>query len=102
MAIELTENFHYGIDNLKAFYFSLSAGEAARKIFDIEEALKYYSWADELLEELIDAGQKPKECDPNWLGYFRLTYGDLLMHIGKNDNAQAQFELGLKLSKDAS
>jgi tetratricopeptide (TPR) repeat protein len=102
MGNQLTQNFHYGIDNLKAFYYSLTAGEAARKIFDTEEALKYYSWADELLEELIDAGQKPIECDPNWIGDFRLTYGDLLMHLGKNDKAQQQFELGLELSRQNS
>src|SRR5436305_84353 len=90
MASELIQNFHYGVDNRKAFYFSISAGEAARKIFDFEEAQKYYSWADELMEELTDAGDKPKECEPEWLGYFRLTYGDVLMHLGKNESAREQ------------
>jgi tetratricopeptide (TPR) repeat protein len=101
MTSDLSQNFHYGIDNLKAFYFSLSTAEAARNIFDFEEAVKYYSWADELLEELTDTGEKPQECTTEWLCSFHFTYGDVLMTLGKVVKAQKQFELGLGLSKTA-
>jgi tetratricopeptide (TPR) repeat protein len=99
MTNELSQNFHYGIDNLKAFYFSLSSAEAARNVFDFEEAFKNYSWADELLEQLIDTGEKPEDCTTEWICSFRLTYGDVLMNLGKINKAQDQFELGLELSR---
>jgi serine/threonine protein kinase/tetratricopeptide (TPR) repeat protein len=102
MASELAYHFYHGSNYRKALHFSMKAGEAARNLFAIEEALKYYSWAGESLQQLADAGEQPEEKEPEWLCNFYLAYGGVLMHLGKNDSAREQFETGLKMSREAN
>jgi eukaryotic-like serine/threonine-protein kinase len=97
---ELAYHFYYGANHRKALYYGVAAGELARNVFAIDEALKYYTWAQESLEQMIECGEEP-EYGHEWMGAFRLAYGNVLVHMGRNDAAQAQLEMGLKLSQEA-
>jgi eukaryotic-like serine/threonine-protein kinase len=101
MASELAYHFYNGANYRKAVRYSMKAGEAARSIFAIEEAQKYYFWVDESLKQLEDAGEQIEGVDAEWVSNFRLAYGSVLMHLGRNDSAREQFELGLELSRKA-
>jgi tetratricopeptide (TPR) repeat protein len=95
---ELAYHFYNGANFRKALLYSVMAGDAAQNIFSIEEALKYYTWADESLNYLSESGTLT-EYGAEWIGNFRLSFGCALMHFGKNESAYRQFESGLELSR---
>jgi tetratricopeptide (TPR) repeat protein len=97
VASELAYHFYCGGEHHKTLLYSVQSGETAQKIFAIDEALKYYTWAAESFEKLKKAGEDLSER-ADWLAHFRLAYGSVLMHLGKNESAHKQFELGLELS----
>ncbi|MEW6730598.1 MAG: tetratricopeptide repeat protein [Acidobacteriota bacterium] len=101
VAGELAYHFYHGANHAKTLQYGVMAGDTARKIFAVEEAQKYYGWADQYLGKLREANTVPEQ-QPEWLGNFHLAFGDVLMHLGKHDSAREQFEKGLKLSQQAS
>jgi serine/threonine protein kinase/Tfp pilus assembly protein PilF len=101
VASELAYHFYHGGNYHKALYYGVAAGETARSVFAIEEVPKYFSWADESLRQIAEAGET-LNYEPDRLIDFRLSYGNVLMHLGRNEGACEQFELGLNLSREAA
>lgn len=97
---QLAHHYYHGAIYPKALHYGLAAGDTAFKNYSIEEAIKYYAWADEAIAQLAGSDEAV-EIETDRICNLRLTYGDALMHMGKNDDAQEQFELGLRLSTSA-
>lgn len=95
---DLAYHFHYGGNSPKAFHYSLKAGDAAYNIFAIEEALKYYGWAEEALG-LVGGNSDSRQELIRIVGFY-LSYGSVLMHLGRNDDAKKQFDLGLEIAQE--
>src|SRR5262249_45579180 len=70
-----------------------------RNVFSVEEAVNYYSWADESFDRLLETDEVI-DRDPEWLAGFRLSYGKALMHLGKVGLASEQLEWGLKFCQN--
>jgi eukaryotic-like serine/threonine-protein kinase len=101
VAGELAYHFYHGSIYHKSLYYGVSAGESSRNIFAIDEALKYFTWADESCQKMMEVWEEP-EYGTEWMGNFRLSYGNVLMHLSRNDAAHEQFEMSLKLSQEAN
>ncbi len=77
----LAHHYRLSDDREKAIFYLLRAGHAARAVYANEEAIQSYSWA---LEALSD------DADPrSWEA--RDALGDVLMTIGRYDEAQMQY-----------
>ncbi|MBL8148775.1 MAG: tetratricopeptide repeat protein [Blastocatellia bacterium] len=97
LAGELAYHFHQGTNYKKALRHSVVAGEAALNVFAIEDAYRYYFIAGECLSRMEELNSDiPYELD--WLCRMHLSYGQVLMYLGKNELALSQLEIGLQLS----
>ncbi|HEU4325388.1 MAG TPA: adenylate/guanylate cyclase domain-containing protein [Roseiflexaceae bacterium] len=77
----LAHHYRLSDDREKAVFYLLKAGHAARAVYANEEAIQSYSWT---LEALSD------DADPrSWEA--RDALGDVLMTIGRYDEAQTQY-----------
>jgi tetratricopeptide (TPR) repeat protein len=102
----LAVHFQMAGDNEKATGYAAAAARQATEALAFEHAARLYKFTLDLIEQsgtpgatVTSAGNRL--CEPKWLANFRLAYGEVLMHLSRNDGAQEQFKLGLKLSQDA-
>ncbi|GAB4206000.1 MAG: adenylate/guanylate cyclase domain-containing protein [Roseiflexaceae bacterium] len=78
----LAHHYRLSDNREKAIFYLLKAGHAARAVYANEEAIQHYTWA---LEALSDDRSDPRSWEA------RDALGDVLMTIGRYDDAQAQY-----------
>lgn len=98
IAGELAYHYFNGENFEQALHYSIIAGDTFRKLFAIEDALRYYSLAEDLLPRLPEHSQQAVTVD--LLGRLHLAYGECLIHLGKTDLAKHKLLSGLEVLPD--
>ncbi|KPJ74401.1 hypothetical protein AMJ52_00690 [candidate division TA06 bacterium DG_78] len=90
---ELAFHFYRGMDRTKGVVYCLESGDRAREQYANQSAIRYYTWAEELLRNQHDIEHKRTRID------CLLKRADVLSFIGDNEGAMKNFEEGLKLAQ---
>jgi diguanylate cyclase (GGDEF)-like protein len=90
---ELAFHFYRGMDRTKGVRYCLEAGDRAHEQYANQNAIRYYTWAEELLRNQHDIEFKRARID------CLLKRADILSFIGDNEGAMKDFEEGLKLTQ---
>lgn len=98
IAGELAYHYFNGESFERALHYSIIAGDTFRKLFAIDDAVKYYTLAEEALTRMSESDRLNVNAD--LLGQLHLAYGDCLMHLGKTELARCQLFLGLEALSD--
>ncbi|MCS7080632.1 MAG: protein kinase [Chloracidobacterium sp.] len=110
LAGELAYHFHQAAEHLPTLRYAAAAGAQAWRSWAIDEALKYFGWAEEAerrLNILVDVIFDEKEASFDnvpveqlrLLTDFNLNYGQLLVHIGRLDEAEKKLQLAQTLAR---
>jgi diguanylate cyclase (GGDEF)-like protein len=90
---ELAFHFYQGMDRTKGVVYCLQAGDRAREQYANQSAIRYFTWAEELLRNQHDIEYKRVRID------CLLKRTKVLSFIGDNEGAMKDFEEGLKLAQ---
>ncbi|MGQ9896242.1 MAG: protein kinase domain-containing protein [Acidobacteriota bacterium] len=108
LAGELAFHFYHAAEYLPTLRYAALAGTHAWRSWSIDEALKFYSWAEEAerrLNILVDVIFDEKEASFDnvpgeqlrLVADFNLNYGQLLIHIGRLEEAEKKLQLAQTL-----
>jgi diguanylate cyclase (GGDEF)-like protein len=110
LAGELAFHFYHAAEYLPTLRYAAMAGNQAWRSWAVDEALKFYSWAEEaerrlniLVDVIFDEKQASFENVPveqlRLIADFNLNYGQLLVHIGRLDEAEKKLQLAQTLAR---
>ncbi|MFQ3638999.1 MAG: protein kinase [Chloracidobacterium sp.] len=110
LAGELAFHFHHAAEHLPTLRYASAAGTQAWRTWAIDEALKFYGWAEEaerrlniLVDVIFDEKQASFDNVPveqlRLIADFNLHYGQLLVHIGRLDEAEKKLQLAQTLAR---
>ncbi len=94
MIEELAFHYYQAADKEKGVKYAIRAGEIAKNKYANQAALKYYSWAIELLEK------NPDDVETGQIVDYIHKKVEILHHIGEYKKAISEVEKGLKISRD--
>ncbi len=107
---ELAYHFYQAAEHLPTLRYATAAGVQAWRSWAVDEALKYFGWAEEAerrLNILVDVIFDEKEASFDnvpveqlrLLTDFNLNYGQLLIHVGRLDEAEKKLQLAQTLAR---
>lgn len=105
VAGELGYHFHAAGEYLKSFNFNTEAGLRAWRAHSVDEAQKFLAWASEASDKLgflpgsDEPEEEPTEEQLRQVADLTLNYGQLLINVGKLEQAQKELENTLELGK---
>ncbi len=105
VAGELGYHFHYSGVYQKSFKYNLEAGLRAWRAHSIDEAQRFFAWSEEaagklgFLPESDEPEEEPTPEDFRQTAELTLTYGQILINVGKLELAQKELENALELGK---
>ncbi len=104
VAGELAYHFHSGGDYQKSLKYTIEAGLRAYRGHSIDEAQKYFAWGAEAAEKLglMPGAEEPAESPEidqlKMVAELSLNYGQLLINVGKLENAKRLLDNALELA----
>lgn len=110
LAGELAFHFYHAAEYLPTLRYASLAGTHAWRSWSIDEALKFYGWAEEaerrlniLVDVIFDEKQASFDNVPveqlRLIADFNLNYGQMLIHIGRLDEAEKKLQLAQTLAR---
>ncbi|OYT72426.1 MAG: hypothetical protein CFK52_05265 [Chloracidobacterium sp. CP2_5A] len=110
LAGELAFHFHHAAEHLPTLRYAALAGTQAWRAWSIDEALKFYGWAEEaerrlniLVDVIFDEKQASFDKVPveqlRLIADFNLNYGQMLVHIGQLTEAEKKLQLAQTLAR---
>lgn len=96
VAEELAFHYYRGFDREKGVKYCFEAGDRAREKYANQSAIRYYTWAEELLRHQTQVEQKRKRID------CLVKRADILSFIGDNEGTLNDLEEGLRIAKAIS
>jgi diguanylate cyclase (GGDEF)-like protein len=110
LAGELAFHFYHAAEYLPTLRYAALAGTHAWRSWAIDEALKFYGWAEEaerrlniLVDVIFDEKQASFDNVPveqlRLIADFNLNYGQMLIHIGRLDEAEKKLQLAQTLAR---
>ncbi len=110
LAAELAFHFHHAAEYLPTLRYAAQAGTQAWRTWAVDEALKFYGWAEEaerrlniLVDVIFDEKQASFDNVPveqlRLIADFNLNYGQMLVHIGQLSDAEKKLQLAQTLAR---